>query len=200
MKYTRIIALLIGIISIYGCASPFKKIEDQTILLEGAYFLIQPPKNGEWYYSKNEIDGNTNYLFGKKNKSKTLTTYALIAEKYGKNDFLNDEEFMNFVKNSVNLSNDPRRLENIESKFEIVEISGAKAVSFYCSYKDHNASNKEENSFLIIKVAGNIIIHPQDKNVLIQMNYSERGLLSDFDQKFNASAKSFFKNLVLKNP
>ena len=199
MRYSRIFPLIIVIFILNGCASSFVKIEDSSIPLEGSSFIIQPPKNGTWYYRKGERNGKTTIFFGKENNPKTLSTYAIVAEKNGHNDFSSDTEFLNFVKNYIKLNNDPERMEPLESKFEVKDFFGAKTVSFYCSYKDHKANNKNINDFLILKVAGNIMIHPQNDDRIIQMDYSERGLPSDMDKNFKEAASFFFNSIIFKN-
>ena len=89
-------------------------------------------------------------------------------------------------------------MQLVESKFEIIEFKGAKTASFYIVQKDLSAMNKGLNPYLYVKTAGNVIIHPEKKNVLIQLDYSERGVESELDINFKENASIFFHNITLK--
>lgn len=199
MKYYIIIVLAI-VLGVCGCAH-LVKIEDPNASFEGTSYLIKPPGNGEWLYNRTRsFRGNIKYLFGRKKQSETLSNYALVSEKISPIIFDNNDCFLDYVKLSIIQDNDPKRMELIESKFEIKNFKGAKDVSFYVVYKDFSAPNKGNNPYLYVKTAGNIIEHPDKRNILIQLDYSERGVESELDENFKENAARFFNNFAFKKP
>lgn len=198
MKYYIIIfvALVLGV---YGCANHLVKIEDPSVSFEGTSYLVKPPGDGQWFYNRmKNIRGNITYLFGRNNQSETLSNYAVVSEMISPIYFFNEECFLNYVKLSIIQSNDPKRMELVESKFEIKRFLGAKNIYFYVVYKDLCAPNKGNNSNLYVKTAGNVIIHPDKRNMLIQLDYSERGAESELDENFKEKAARFFNNFTFK--
>ena len=196
----KIIIVLIFTLGFCGCAH-LVKIEDPNVSFEGTSYVIKPPSNGEWFYDRmKSFSGNTTYFFSRKNQSKTLSNYALVSEKISPIIFDNEKCFLDYVKLSVIQSNDPQRMELAESEFEIKSFIGAKDISFYVVYKDLNAPNKGNYPYLYVKTAGNIIEHPDKRNMLIQLDYSERGVESELDENFKENAARFFNKLTFKKP
>ncbi|HBG21140.1 MAG TPA: hypothetical protein DDY32_18205 [Desulfobulbaceae bacterium] len=192
------IIIFLTLLGFCGCAH-LVKIEDPNVSFEGTSYIIKPPSNGEWFYNRTKnLRGNITYLFGRRNQSETLSNYAVVTEKISPIYFFNEECFLDYVKSSVIQSNDPQRMELVESEFEIKKFLGAKDISFYVVYKDLSAPSKGNTSYLYVKTAGNVIIHPDKRNLLIQLDYSERGVESELDEHFKENAARFFNNFTFK--
>jgi len=195
----KLITSLIFVLSVCGCAQHLIKIEDPSTSFDGSSYSIKPPGNGEWSYIKRKDHGYATFFFARKSQSDTFSNYAIVREMLS-NIYLhyNDELFLNYVKYSIEQNNNQQRAELVESKFEIIDLKGAKTAAFYIVQKDLDAMNKGLNPYLYIKTAGNVIIHPEKKNILIQLDYSERGVESELDIDFKKNASIFFSNIVLK--
>jgi len=197
MKSRVFIYLALSVL-ILGCASQLKQIKNPNTPFERPGFSILPPPGDHWFYADGEQAGVYNIYFGKKFDSKTHTLVALVSENHGLTKFNSPEEFLNFVKKTMDLQTDPRRFKVQKDELDLDNKFGPYCVRYYTITEDHNPVYKGNAEYLNLENYEYIFVHPNIENVMISVLYSERGNPDEIDPNFDKTAERFFDGLKLK--
>lgn len=197
MLYRRIF-LFIFLIVVCGCASSVKQIKDSNIPFQRPYYSILPPQGENWLYVDQEQAGSFNLTFGKKFSSSTHSLVGLITENHVYATFDNPEEFLKYINKGFELNTDPRRFISVNKETVLDDKFGDYSIRYYSVTEDHNAANKGGNEFLVFNIYGYTFIHPQFNNIIMDIQYSERGLPEEIDPNFKETAAKFINGLILK--
>ncbi len=200
MKLRNIMYVVFAaVIVITGCASPFKWVKSSNVPFERRDYSILPPQEPGWEYAAGAGKGRYTLMFRKKDKeSETHTFVAKINEIQNNTTFSSTEEFLFFVKKSEEQARDLRRYRILEEKMSLDDRFGSYCIVYYSKVEDHEARQKGKSEFLILTVYEYIFIHPNNKNIIINVGYSERGTPDEIDPKFIDHAQNFINGLKLK--
>lgn len=200
LRYLTLTCVII-ILLISGC-SPFTRITDPSMPLESPNYTILPPASGEWEFLRHKDWNITQLVFSKRPDSATHTTFAIVSEIIDINraSFSDPDEFLSYVEQKSKADTDPRRFTVVEEKYELKKDFGPYTALKYVLAKDNGASNLRGEDFLVMNIYGYTIVHPHPsvKNLLISVDYSERGKASEIDAKFKENAEKFISGLKLK--
>ncbi len=188
-----------AIIVITGCASPFKWIKSSNVPFERRDYSILPPQEPGWQYADEAGKGSYTLIFRKRAKeSETHTFVAQIAEFQTNTTFSSPAEFLTFVKQSTEMGRDLRRFRVLEEKMSLDDRFGSYCIVHYLKVEDYEARQKGKLEFLILAAYEYTFIHPNNKNITINVGYSERGTPDEIDPKFIDHAQNFIYGLKLK--
>lgn len=192
------VAIFILLISFIGCASPIKHVKDPNMPFHRPYYSILPPQGEGWVYAYQGQSETSGITFFKK-LSGTHTRAGFITEKQVYSTFDTPEEFLKFGTKGIDLNTDPRRFKDVDTEIALDDKFGNYSMKYYSVTEDHNAVNKGSHEFLLFNVFEYFFIHPQFNNIIIDIQFSERGLPEEIDPNFKETAKRFIDGLVLKN-
>jgi len=140
-------------------------------------FSFLPPQGANWLeqFGRNEIT----YL--KQTDPRTVSFYAGAIEGRLRSTLSNKEALIAFVRSKKDKWGDDGRYSKVSSSFQI-EDQQVSCVRYRLSASDRNAPNRGSNAFLSMRVDGRFCLHPQDKNVAVDLYYSARHV-PQFDPK-----------------
>lgn len=184
-----------------GCASPMKRVTDPTLRVERPTYSLLPPQGDGWFYAKQDQLGRFDLGFNKEPSSPTHTIGATVAEIHSYAQFEKPNDFFKYIKQSSKMDADPRRFEIIGEGFELNEKFGPYSILKHVSAKDYAAKNLNGAKYLVLRIYGYIFVHPFFPNLIISIDYSERGKPNelDADDDFIKTAQKFIDGLTLKN-
>lgn len=181
-----------------SCFSPFNRLQNPENPFERPSYSILPPQDKGWTYVDREgVDGYV-LMFRKEAKSKTHTYVGTVNEIHINASFSSPEEFLSFVKKTIEMNNDVRRYKILEDKMFLDDRFGAYCVSYHHKAEDHGAKQKGQSDFLILEGYGYTFLHPTNKSIMIDVTYSERGTVLEIDPKLIETAQKFLNGLKIK--
>src|SRR5574341_122327 len=197
---TLICSLLAAAIFIAGCATPFKPVKNLNTPFERRDYSILPPQEHGWkYMDQAGSTGSYGLIFAKADESKIHTVAAMVREWQKNATFSSPEEFLSFVKKSDEMGTDPRISRMLEKKMSLDDRFVSYCIFSYFKVEDHAALQKGKLEFLLMFADGYTFIHPNNKNIIIEVTYSERGAPNEIgDSKFIEKAQNFVNGLKLK--
>ncbi len=181
-----------------SCFSPFNQIQNPEIpFVRPSYSILPPQEKGWTYVDQAGVDGYV-LIFRNESKSKTHTYVGMINERHINASFSSPEEFLSFVKKSSEMNNDVRRYRVLEDKMFLDDRFGAYCISYHRKAEDHGAKQKGPSDFLIMEGYGYTFLHPNNKNIMIDVSYSERGTVLEVDPKLIETAQKFLNGFKIK--
>ncbi len=196
----RIIALALASLVVSACASGIQKVTDPSRPLERPTYSILPPSGDGWQYMSREQVGRFELSFGKRPTSPTHTFIAAVTETNSRATFTNPSEFLAFIRQATKVDTDPRRLTVLAEQIELDNRFGAYSIRKFIEAEDRTAVNAPRGSSLVMRVQGEVFVHPHFPNVIITIDFSERGRRDELDPAFEARATRFVDGLRLKRP
>jgi len=156
------------------------------------YFSVMAPGNG-WNVTETVSDNQYKIYFHKRD-SETHSRIGYVIFAPVDYTFGSPLEF----KNSFN---DLWFKQYSDSRYGIIENSithntsefGGYSVSHVIRFKDFQAVNKAGNAFLLSDGKEHVILHPDDRNSMIYVSYSERGTAQELKGVLDA-AERFISN------
>jgi len=196
--------ILFGLLSIVffsACASPVKRVTDPNLRIERPTYSLLPPQGEGWFYAKQDQLGGLNLGFYKETSSPTHSIFAGVAEIQSNAQFEKPNDFFKYIKQSSKMAAVPRRFEIIWENFELNEKYGPYSVLKYVSAKDYSAKNRDGAIYLVLRIYGYVFVHPFFSNLIISIDYSERGKPNELykDDDFVNTAQKFIDRLTLKD-
>jgi hypothetical protein len=197
---------LIMLLAWTGCSTfGFAPVKDSTDRIEAYGFSVLPPSGTGWSRRPDlHLQGSDLVVFAKKGGSKTHTIGITVGRHKGFDPAsvgfaeyaTNLEVFASYVKNSVQHTNPP------ESRMRILELSvvpdakSGHCVGEYAKFEDHGSQSKPK--ILIQEDWALTCLHPDSPRVIIEMNFSERGLPGESDPSLTAVRDQFFGSLQFR--
>lgn len=199
----KVVGAFVMVLVLVGCAtSGFTPVQDPTVRIESYGFSILPPQGSAWYRRPDIHLKNTDgIVIGKPGGSKTHTIGVMVVRHKDFNPAAvgfaeyatNPEVFAAYVKSSIQRMNPPG------SRMRILELSAAPdmelgyCVRQYAKFEDLGSQFKPK--VLIQEDWGYSCLHPNSSRVIIEMNFSERGLSGESDLSLATIREQFFRSL-----
>ena len=143
--------------------------------------------------------GGFGLSFGKQT-SPTHTLVANVNELHSLAAFGDPAEFLTYVRQSAKAGTNPRRFTVRAEKIDLDPRFGPFSAVTYSEVEDRAAANARGNASLVLKVYGYVFVHAHFPNLVISIDYSERGRRDELDPAFEARAKQFIEGIRLKQP
>lgn len=198
MRTARIFVCLFLLIFMAGCASRIIKIEQPYTPFERPYYTVLSPQGADWRFIETDAPGKHVLTFFLPPRETTHTVYASVKEVPSKPNFDTPEEFHSFLQKAQSLGLDERRFTVIEEDIRLDDKFGKFSVAYSSKVEDHGAARMDDAPFLIMQTYGYFFIHPYAKNLLMEIEYSERGKPDQLDADFVEKGKAFVSGLRLK--
>ena len=199
MKIWKPLFLIMMLLLLSGCFSqPLKKVTDPNTPIDRTFYSILPPSGDEWQYMTNERGGSVDLFFGKRFSSTTHTLAATVKEIHSYVKFKDANAFLKYVEQSSMMDVDPRRFNLIDSKFDFKNNLGKYAAYKSATAEDRLAPNSNGKDYLLLKLYGVVVVHPENESIILSFDYSERGTSDEIDPDFEAKARRFLEGIKLK--
>lgn len=174
-------------------ASFNEPITDKNSMLDhSVYFIMEPPQEKGWLIAYR----NSEQTAFAKEGSNLDETYGISIIMFELPNFKSKDEFVSFVKQGREKNYDTKRF-NI-TKDEISYFDGRKdhCVSYHTIAVDREAVKRTRNKEnMILEMFGYICRHPQNKNIAIDFDYSQRYYSGHRDESIEAKAHDTFELL-----
>ena len=161
-------------------------------------YAVSPPPGKNWFEMQRD---KQQVLFGKKVDSPThsfgaAATSDLIAE-----TFETREQFKEYVDKLRTADFDPARFKVIEFESAVDTTYAAWCVRYRLKHTDRDAV-LSRNRTLLVEDIGVSCLHPEKKNRVVDVGYSERGraaeLASEFSDVLRKEGETFMRSLIFR--
>lgn len=158
--------------------------------LEG--FRVLPPPGKNWFEMQRDRE---HALFGKKLDSPThsfgaAATSGTVAEK-----FETREEFETYVNKLRTANLDAVRFRAIEFESAVENTSTAWCIRYRVKHTDRDAV-LARNRTLLVEDIGITCLHPDKREMLVDIGYSERGLAAELKSELSAQLRKEGENFI----
>jgi len=175
-----------------------KPVTDPAAVYELDGYSVMPPPGKSWFEMQRD---RQQVLFGKKVDSPThsfgaTATSDLIGEK-----FETREQFLEYVNKLRTAEFDPARFKVVEFESSVETTWSAWCVRYRLKHTDRNAV-LARNRTLLVEDFGVTCLHPDKKELVVDVGYSERGraaeLKSELSSELRKEGESFVRSLKFK--
>jgi hypothetical protein len=162
--------------------------------LEG--YRVLPPPGNNWFEMRRD---RQQALFGKKITSQThsfvaTATSGLIDEK-----FATREQFQEYVNKMRTADIDPKRYRVIEFETRLDDSYAAWCVRYRFKRADRDAV-LSRNRTLLLEDFGVACLHPENRELVVDVGYSERGRAAELSADLRAEGERFMRGLEFIRP
>ncbi len=171
-------------------------ITDSTpdYVLEG--YRVRPPPGNDWFEMQRD---RQQALFGKKIASPThsfvaTATSGLVAEK-----FETREQFQEYVNKMRTVDLDAARYRVIEFDSAVDDTFSAWCVRYRLKRADREAI-LSRNRTLLHEDFGVTCLHPEKRQLVVDVGYSERGRPAELNAELRKEGESFMRSLEFTRP
>jgi len=175
-------------------ASMNEPITDKNNLLaQSVYFTLEVPPEEGWVvmYRDNKEAGLAREGGGKDE------TYALSVFVFEIPSCNSKEEFMDFVKDFQGKDADAKRFNVIENETEYVDEMNYYCVRYHTVAEDKKPTRRSwSRAPMLLEMVGYICRHPENKNIGIVMDYSQRAYPGHQDEGLEEKAREIFGRLT----
>lgn len=174
-------------------ASTNEPITDKNIILDhSVYFTMESPQEDGWIIAYRNT-GQTAFAKEGSNTDETYGTNVILFEL----PVLNSrEEFINFVKEGRKKATDSKRFNITKDELEYFDGREDYCVSYHSVAEDSEAVKRSRNKdIMILEMVGYLCRHPQNKNIGINFDYSQRYYPGHQDENLTTKAHGTFKSL-----
>lgn len=169
---------------------PITEIDD--ILDHSIYYKFVPPKNEDWIIAYR----NKSQMALAKNGEKEDETYALSIILFELPKIDSKESFLNYVKTGREKDTDSKRFDMIKDEIAPYANFEDFCVFYHSVAIDKKAKKRSKRKDpMILEMSGYVLRHPQNKNLGINFDYSNRYYKGDKDSKLSDKASELFKQL-----
>lgn len=135
------------------------------------------------------------FIIQKKTDTEIRTFYAGATEIYTSKAFASAEDFLAFVKEAKELSQDTTRFQNTKNEYKIDTTIAPLCVSYNQTSEDHGAKNLGSNLFLLVENHGLVCLHPDSQKVSVDVYYSDRSVPSEQNLFLKKEGEAFIQSL-----
>jgi hypothetical protein len=167
-------------------------VTDAAKVYELDGYRVQPPPGRNWFELRRD---RQQALFGKKITSPThsfvaTATSGLVGEK-----FSTREQFLEYVNKLRTADVDAKRFRIIEVETQFDDSFAAWCVRYRLKRADRDAV-LSRNRTLILEDFGVACLHPDNRELVVDVGYSERGRAAELDAELRAEGERFMRGLV----
>ena len=187
-----------SILFLFGCATnkEFRKITSSQNQVSITGVTVMPPQGKGWYLKKRK---SSYMMFGQLGSSRDQSIVGAILLAKLPKTVKTPNEFLALISELRSREITPNRFENILNKETLTSEKGKFCVRYHTIYKDFNPTNLPKSSkFLIVEDIGMICRHPYNKNVAVNMAFSQRTLPANKIKNFEILANEFIKKVKFK--
>ncbi len=175
-----------------------KPITDPAAVYELDGYSVSPPPGKGWFEMQRDRE---QVQFGKRIASSThsfgtLATSGLIDEK-----FETREQFQDYVNKLRTAEFDPTQFKVIEFESAVDDTYPAWCVRYRLKHTDRNAV-LARNRTLLAEDFGVTCLHPEKRDLVVDVGYSERGRTAELGTELSAALRkegeSFMRSLKFK--
>ena len=190
LRVHAVLGLLFLNICIFSCVTTQPQISQSGIFHPGHGFSVQFPQGKTW-----DIKKMDNAIIAFKRPQVGYRSFFLGAEEFTPDQgFRSPEEFLMSFKKSIGAGSFSNRHEMIHADYSLRPDIAPFCVYYSLKYKDYNAKNIGDNSFLIIETTGYSVLHPDSSKSGFNVYYSER-YLDNHDPDLQREGDEFIKTL-----
>lgn len=173
-------------------------IKDPNLLYEFEGYSVSPPPGKSWFEMQRD---KQQALFGKKLDSPTHSFGATATSDVVTEKFESRDKFLEYVNRLRNAELDPARFKVIEFESSVDETQAAWCVRYRLKHTDRNAV-LARNRTLLVEDFGVTCLHPDRRNLVIDVGYSERGRPAELGKELSGELRkegeSFMRSLRFK--
>lgn len=133
-------------------------------------FTFVPPPGNNWL---EEFKDDT-VLYMKATSNKTNSFFASATEFHTKTPFPTANDFLNFVKSSRIPKTSSERFKNAQWQYKLDLNFAPFCVRYHEKYEDHGTKYLNKRKYLIVENFGLFCLHLENKEVGVNIYYSER--------------------------
>jgi hypothetical protein len=163
-------------------------------ILDG--YQVLPPPGKNWFELQRD---RQQALFGKKIDSPTHSFVATATSGPINEKFQTREQFQDYVKKMRTVEPDAARYRAIEFEATMDETFGAWCIRYRFKRADRDAV-LSRNRTLLLEDFGVTCLHPEKKDLLVDVGYSERGRPAELSAELRKEGESFMRSLEFLRP
>jgi hypothetical protein len=173
-------------------------ITDPPLLYEFEGYSVLPPPGKSWFEMQRD---KQQALFGKKLDSPTHSFGATATSDVISEKFETRERFIEYVNKLRTVEFDPTRFRVIEFESFVDEGQPTWCVRYRLKHTDRNAV-LARNRTLLVEDFGITCLHPERRNLIVDVGYSERGrppeLTTELSAGLRKEGESFVRSLKFR--
>ncbi|CAG0999470.1 hypothetical protein MTYP_02772 [Methylophilaceae bacterium] len=158
-----------------------------------AGFSFLPPQEEGWVKVKSPF----RVLFGKRSVAEvdhTYTASAMLVQLAEEPQ--SPEDFLQTLKKGREKDTDSVRFKTLLHEEEIDKGTKQICVKYHFTSEDHQAQKNSAAKYLVLDVYGSSCLHPNDKKMVVDFNYSERFDPAHKPQGVAEAATSFLSHIT----
>jgi hypothetical protein len=175
-----------------------KPITDPAAIYELEGYSVSPPPGKNWFEMQRD---RQQVLFGKKIDSPTHSFGATATSDLIVDKFETREQFQEYVNKLRTADFDPTRFKVVEFDSAVDTTYPAWCVRYRLKHTDRNAV-LARNQTLLVEDFGVTCLHPGEKDLVVDVGYSERGRAAELKSELSAALRqegeSFMRSLKFK--
>jgi len=193
-------ALLVGAAPAHHAAAQLHAvpITNAAAVYELEGYSVSPPPGKSWFEMQRD---RQQVLFGKKVDSPTHSFGATATSDLIREKFETREQFQEYVNKLRTADFDPLRFKVIEFESAVDTNYPAWCVRYRLKHTDRNAV-LARNRTLLVEDFGITCLHPDKKDLVVDVGYSERGRAAELKSELSADLRkegeSFMRTLKFK--
>ena len=152
-------------------------------------YRVLPPPGKDWFEQKRE---KPYVYFGKRLKSRTHSFIAIALSVPMDEKFEKPAEFLDYVFKLLAAAKDERNTV-IESRVELDGALGRFCVRYYTKAEDRDAAYAK-GKVLLAETFGVSCLHPDRRDLVIDVSYTERGHATEVSAELRAEGESFVRS------
>ena len=166
----------------------------KVYVLDG--FRVLPPPGKSWFEMQRD---RQLALFGKKLDSPTHSFGATAASGLIDEKFETPEQFQEYVGKMRTAELDSKRYRVIEFESTLDATFSAWCVRYRFKRADRDAA-LARNRTLLLEDIGVACLHPDKKDLIVDVGYSERGRPAELSAELRKEGESFMRSLQFTRP
>jgi hypothetical protein len=185
---------VLPIIAFASNEAPAQLYAKPVIVAETPYELdgyqVQSPPGKDWFELKRD---KPFVYFGKRLRSRTHSFIAIAMSTSITEKFEKPEDFLDYIYKMLAATKDDRNAI-VESRTELNPALGRFCVKHYTKVEDRDAVYAKGKA-LLVETYGVSCVHPDRRDLTIDVSYTERGLASEISPELRIEGESFVRSL-----
>ena len=163
-------------------------------------YRVLPPPGKNWF----EMQRNRELaLFGKRLDSPTHSFSAMVISEFINEKFETRDQLQNYVNKVRTTDIDSTRFKVIEFESAVDDTFTAWCIRYRIKHTDRDAV-LSRNRTLLVEDFGVTCLHPEKKNLMVDIGYSERGRAAELSAELSAELRKegerFMRSLEFIRP
>lgn len=180
-----------------ACAAPGAQLSapDQRMVRDG--YAVLPPPDGPWFYTERQHAQSYRLMFWQPQRTRTYARFALVSEEFQPGAYATPQDLLQLVHRRKRREMDPERFRLIMQQLKLDPRFGAYSVAVYTIREERTRQPRQADDALLLRTYEYRFAHPRLREVLITVQFNERGRAKELDPDFAAQAQAFFAGILL---